>query len=157
MASNKNFKSLAQKLGHIFDPIISFEHLTNLPTEKEVVCRFIAIFDTERKSYHNASSAENSTFPILAKELVEFWKNHNIFQTENAVVVKLRKILIPKMKLILRKIPQSDPAINKIHRDFSDTFGIHVSPGNPSKKIRQESPRPEDVENFGKKGLIENC
>ena len=69
--TSKNFKSLAQKLGHIFEPITSFEHLTNPPTEKEVVCRFIAIFDNERNLYHNSSSAESSAFPILAKELIE--------------------------------------------------------------------------------------
>ena len=151
--TSTNFKSLAQKLGHIFHPITSFEHLTNPPTEKEVVCRFIAIFDNERNLYHNSSSAESTAFPILAKELIEFWKKHNIEKTQRAVEDKLRKILIPKMKLILRKIPRSDVLINKTLEKFSDTFKINESPGpTPAKRIREESPEnnTEDNVQFGK-------
>ena len=61
------------------------------------------------------------------------------------------------MKLILRKIPQSDHLIAKILKDFSNTFEIKVSPGRPSpaKRIREESPQneisfEEDVETSGK-------
>ena len=149
------YKSLAQKIGHIFDPINSFEHLTNPPTEKEVVCRFIAIFDSERKSFHNASSTEYSTFPILAKELIEFWSKNDIFKTatQQSVEDKLRKTLIPKMKLILKNVHQvkTEIRINKIHEDFSHTFELNVSPGRPAKRIRKESSQNDvDVENFGK-------
>ena len=153
MASN--YKSLAQKIGHIFDPINSFDNLTNPPSEKEVVCRFIAIFDAERTSYHNSTSAEYSVFPILAKELIEFWKKHNIFKTENAVETKLRRTLIPKMKLILRKIPKTDALINKTLEKFSNTFEINQSSGpSPAKKIREESPQNDDDDvNFGKTQL----
>ena len=153
----KNFKSLAQKLGHIFDPIHSFENLTDPPTEKEVVCRFIAIFDSERKSFHNAASTEYSTFPILAKELIEFWNKNDVLKTatQQSVEDKLRKTLIPKMKLILKNVHQvkTEIHINKIHEDFSHTFELNVSPGRPSpaKRIRKESPQNDvDVENFGK-------
>ena len=149
MASN--YKSLAQKIGHIFDPINSFDDLTNPPSEKEVVCRFIAIFDSERESYHNASSAENSSFPILAKELIEIWEKHNIFQAQRAVEDRLRRGPISKMKLLLRKIPKSEAMINKTHEDFSNTFEINVSPGHPAKKIRGESLQNASFEeNFGK-------
>ena len=152
----KNFKSLAQKLGHIFDPIQLFENLNNLPTEKEVVCRFIAIFDSERESYHNASSAENSSFPILAKELIEIWEKHNIFQAQRAVEDRLRRGPVSKMKLLLRKIPKSEAMINKTHEDFSNTFEINVSPGHPAKKIRGESLQNASFEeNFGKKFFVQ--
>ena len=156
MASN--YKSLAQKVGHIFDPIDSFQHLTSSPTEKEVICRYIAIFDSERKSFHNASSTEYSTFPILAKELIGFWNKNDIFKTATlqSVEDKLRKTLIPKMKLIMKNVHQvkTEIHINKIHEDFSHTFELNVSPGRPSpaKKIRKESPQTVvDLENFGKK------
>ena len=152
-----NFKSMAEKIGHIFDPIDSFENLTNSPTEKEVVCRFIAIFDSERKSFHNASSTEYSTFPLLAKELIGFWNKNDIFKTatQNSVEDKLRKTLIPKMKLILKNVHQvkTEIRINKIHEDFSHTFELNVSPGRPSpaKRIRKESLQNDvDLENFGK-------
>ena len=64
-------KSLSEKLCHIFTPIDSFENLTDCPTEKEVICRYIAIFDAKKsKSYHTAE-VEKSAISQLAKELFE--------------------------------------------------------------------------------------
>ena len=127
-------KSLSEKLCHIFTPIDSFENLTDCPTEKEVICRYIAIFDAKKsKSYHTAE-VEKSAISQLAKELFENWEKYGITKSERSVEECLSRTFIPKFKRVFVKTPpKSEKLIEEKLKQFSDIFM------SPAKRFRKES------------------
>ena len=129
-------KTLTEKLGEIFTPVDSFD---NLPTEREVICRYIAIFDAEQKSYHNAE-VEKRAISKLAKELCKIWEKHGIFKSQNTVQDTLRKYFIPRFKKVFVKTPpKSQKMIDQKLGEFSEIFMLRTE--SPAKRIREESPK----------------
>ena len=129
-------KSLYEKLCHIFTPIDSFENLTDCPTETEVICRYIAIFDAlKSKSYHTAD-IEKSAISQLASELFQIWEKHGVSNSKSQRSVEecLSRTFIPKFKRVFVKTPpKSEKLIEEKLKGFSDTFM------SPAKRLRKES------------------
>ena len=126
-------KSLNEKLSHIFAPLDSFD-VTNLPTEKEVICRYIAIFDA-KKSYHTAE-IEKSAISQLVNELFEIWEKHGVSNSKSQRSVEecLSRTFIPKFKRVFVKTPpKSEKLIEEKLKQFSDIFM------SPAKRFRKES------------------
>ena len=147
-------KSLTEKLSHIFTPLDSFD--VALPTEKEVICRYIAIFDDEVKSnsYHKHNyEAEKCSISKLATELIEIWEKHGISKPRKAVEDKLRLRFIPRFKKIFVKTPpapESEKLIAQKLKDFSEIFMLSES---PAKRMREGTPN-ELVEDEGVKDTV---
>ena len=138
--SKKN-KSLAEKLSHIFTPLDSFD-VNILPTEKEVICRYIALFDFEvnSNSHHKHNyEAEKSSISKLATELIEIWEKHGISKLQKGVEDKLRLRFIPRFKnAFVKTPPKSEKLIDQKLKKFSlsEVFMLSES---PAKRMREDS------------------
>ena len=134
-------KSLNEKLSHIFTPVDSFE--SDLPTEREVICRYIAIFDVDQKigqdqkSYH-ISEVEKSAISKLAKEVIEIWKKHGISKSQRSVEDCLRQTFIPRFRnVFVKSPPKSEKLVAKKIGEFSEVFMLKTE--SPAKRIREQS------------------
>ena len=135
-------KSLTEKLCHIFTPIDSFENLTDCPTEKEVICRYIAIFDAEKSNSYHTADVEKSAISQLAKELFENWEKYGITKSERSVEECLSRTFIPKFKRVFVKTPpKSEKLIEEKLKGFSDIFM------SPAKRLRKESQNGKKLKN----------
>ena len=133
-------KSLHEKVGHIFTPLDSFD--VTLPTEKEVICRYIAIFDVDQKigqnqKLYHISEVEKSATSKLAKEIIVIWEKHGISKSQTAIEKSLTRSFIPRFrKVFVKTPPKSEKLINKKLEEFSQVFMLSES---PAKRMRKES------------------
>ena len=132
-------KSLSEKVGHIFTPLDSFD-ITNLPTEKEVICRYIAIFDVDQKNgqnekFYHIADVEKSAISKLAKELIDIWEKLGISKSQIAVEKSLTRYFIPRFrKVFVKTPPKSEKLIEQKLKDFSEVFMLSESPAKRSRK-----------------------
>ena len=136
---SSKIKSLHEKVGHIFTPLDSFDAL---PTEKEVICRYIAIFDVDQKigqnqKLYHISEVEKTATSKLAKEIIEIWEKHGISKSQTAIEKSLTRSFIPRFrKVFVKTPPKSEKLINKKLEEFSKVFMLSES---PEKRMRKES------------------
>ena len=134
-------KSLHEKVGHIFTPLDSFDAL---PTEKEVICRYIAIFDVDQKigqnqKLYHISEVEKTATSKLAKEIIEIWEKHGISKSQTAIEKSLTRSFIPRFrKEFVKTPPKSEKLINEKLKKFLDVFMLSESES-PAKRMRKES------------------
>ena len=132
-------KSLTEKLSHIFTPLESF-NVTNLPTEKEVICRYISLFDVDQKisqdkKFYHIADVEKSATSKLAKELIETWEKLGILKSQIAVEKSLTRSFIPRFrKVFVKTPPKSEKLIEQKLKDFSEVFMLSESPAKRSRK-----------------------
>ena len=132
-------KSLNEKLSHIFTPLDSFD-VNNLPTEKEVICRYIAIFDVDQKNgqnekFYHIADVEKSAISKLAKELIDIWTKFGISKSQIAVEKSLTRYFIPRFrKVFVKTPPKSEKLIEQKLKDFSEVFMLSESPAKRSRK-----------------------